>query len=487
MNILSTKLLHPEIKQEIKRERARRDLLAFMRFCWWMPGPLLEGRHTRAIADRITRAVDDLERGISTFLIVRVPFRHGKSDLVSRALPAWFLGRMQLLMPDIIMSGYGGKLIASFSRRVQQIVGSDRYGELWPQTQVDLRRRALERWNVLGSAGEVVAVPIGGGLTGSGGALITFDDYCKSRLEAESAAYRDNVWDQFANDLMTRRAPASIVIVCATPWHVDDVIGRIKRKQAEDPKFPQFEDLAFPARVPGEYDYLFPERFGPEWYDSQRATLGSYAASGLLDVQPVAHSGNLMRVDRVDWLDRVEDFPDTRYVRFWDLASTQRQRLKDSPDRTVGALLGVTREGPWRHVWLKDLVVLTEEAPRRDEIIKATAARDGAAVQIGIESVAGYKDTYSTINAALKGIRSVKKIGVSQDKVVKATPLEAVFEAGHFHCLRAPWRQEFEADFIPFPFGQHDDVVDAVAGAYQMLVSGQGRQEGGVVAGFDAW
>ena len=62
---------------------ARENMLSFMQWCWWMPptSPLIIGRHTKAICDRLTKAVQDFHQGKSTYLLVNVPFRHGKSDL----------------------------------------------------------------------------------------------------------------------------------------------------------------------------------------------------------------------------------------------------------------------------------------------------------------------------------------------------------------------------------------------------------------------
>ena len=93
---------------ELLRRKAQTDLLAFMSYCWWMPTPLRIGRHTLATCARLTKAVDDyLLHGKMTYLLINMPFRHGKSDMVSRALPAYFLGRCSEKQPNVIMSGYG--------------------------------------------------------------------------------------------------------------------------------------------------------------------------------------------------------------------------------------------------------------------------------------------------------------------------------------------------------------------------------------------
>ena len=92
--------------------------------------------------------------------------------------------------------------------------------------------------------------------------------------------------------------------------------------------------------------------------------------------------------------------------------------------------------------------------------------------------MAGYKDTATTMQALLYGQRVVEGIPVSKDKVVRAAPLEPLFEAGHVHLLRAPWNDLFYNEFAGFPKGaKHDDVIDAVSGAYHMLISEPERRE----------
>ena len=48
---------------------------------------------TQAVCDRLTRAVREYREGRSSYLEIVVPYRHGKSDMSSRYLPAWFLGQ----------------------------------------------------------------------------------------------------------------------------------------------------------------------------------------------------------------------------------------------------------------------------------------------------------------------------------------------------------------------------------------------------------
>ena len=65
--------------RDVKLAKARKSHLEFVKHCWMNTGtPFLTGFHTRKISERIDRAFKDFRKGKSTYLMVKVPFRHGK-------------------------------------------------------------------------------------------------------------------------------------------------------------------------------------------------------------------------------------------------------------------------------------------------------------------------------------------------------------------------------------------------------------------------
>lgn len=454
----------------LRRRRARTHLLDFIAYVWWMPSPFIIGRHTRAICAAIDEAIEKYLRGESSFLDVSVPFRHGKSDIVSRALPAYFLARCAEMQPDVIMSGYGAELVEQFSRDTKRIITSPQYAALFPHMHLAKGSNNVGSWAMGGSSGRVTVAGLGGALTGKGGSLLILDDYCKTRSEAVSQRYRDRTWESFQTDFLTRRAPVSIVIVCATPWHVDDIRGRMRKAERENPDFPRFQQLRFPARN-ADGRFLFPERMTETWYKEAYASLGKLSA-GLLDCSPVLEGGNRFDISKVKIHDSVTDFPAGRYIRAWDLASSAKERDKDDPDWTVGELGTTTKINGAQHLWIRDVVSIQAEAPRRDALILNTAKTDGPAVSQYIEAFGGYKDAFTTLKAVLAGVSVVLPAQLPGDKSAKLAPLEPIFDAGNIHLLRGAWNDRFLRQFAEFPDGEHDDFCDPAAILYHMLVKG---------------
>jgi predicted phage terminase large subunit-like protein len=56
-----------------------------------------------------------------------------------------------------------------------------------------------------------------------------------------------------------------------------------------------------------------------------------------------------------------------------------------------------------------------------------------------------------------------------RDKVSRAMPLSAGFESGTIQLCYGEWNQVFINELVNFPDGDHDDIVDAVTGAYNCL------------------
>src|SRR4030042_380717 len=80
--------------EDMGRARARVRHLDFIKYAWQKKNePLIVGQHTMAACGLIDQAMRDFKNGVSTFLKILICFRHGKSDLSSRYLPAHFLGQ----------------------------------------------------------------------------------------------------------------------------------------------------------------------------------------------------------------------------------------------------------------------------------------------------------------------------------------------------------------------------------------------------------
>ena len=463
------------IRLEKWRRAAGKSLLCFMEYCWQLPPttkPFRIGRHTRALCARLDKAVEDFMQGKSTFLNINMPFRHGKSEIVSRYFPAYFLGRCASYQPDVILSGYGTSLVKGFSKKVQAIVGSEAYKQVFPGVEVDPIRRAAEEWCIQGSQGVVTAQGLGGSITGKGGNLIIVDDYCKNREEAESVVIREKMWESFKDDLMTRtNAPAAIVIVCATRWHIDDIVGRIYEEMKKDPDYPRFESLIFPARKAGKdgWDILFPEQYTADWYARQRASLGSYSAAALLDCDPV---GDAMRVFKDDWLCFYDSPPPRSRMNVYILVDSANSK-KENADYTTMWALGF---GADRNYYILDLIhdrlSLSERTRELFDLVKFWAPNNVFWEQVGAMSDVAHIQDVMDREGWHFGITALNHRIAKETRI---RSLQPQFEAhriwlpkylrktavdGHIYF---PVTEFIENEYKIFPGCKHDDMIDPLA------------------------
>ena len=167
---------------------------------------------------------------------------------------------------------------------------------------------------------------------------------------------------------------------------------------------------------------------------------------------------------------------DLSLVRFWDLAATKARPGTD-PDYTVGLLLGRDRSGV---LYVLDLVRVQASDLEVQDLIARTAEIDRLLAKkmdwhqpmIRMEQEPGAASSYligEFRRRKLAGFdfRGVRPRGSKQDR---ARPLSAPVEAGELRLVRAPWNGAFLDELCAFPFGGHDDQVDALSGAFEQLV-----------------
>ena len=156
----------------------------------------------------------------------------------------------------------------------------------------------------------------------------------------------------------------------------------------------------------------------------------------------------------------------TSVVRYWDRASTKKTDTND-PDYTVGIRL---EKDSNNILYVTDLVRIQETPLQVQTAIKNTAIKDGYVTKIGIEEDPGQAGVADAehLTRLLMGYY-VKRNKVMKDKVTRATPVSAQAEAGNIKVLNGKWNEDFFKELENFPEGNHDDIVDALSGAFLMI------------------
>jgi predicted phage terminase large subunit-like protein len=166
---------------------------------------------------------------------------------------------------------------------------------------------------------------------------------------------------------------------------------------------------------------------------------------------------------RREWLRVIDRAPeDMREVRFWDLAAS----TSTSADYTVGARVGLHDDT----LIVSDVVRGRWEWPVALRIIGDTARSDGTAVAQGIEDVGVQKGMTQMLlrEPTLAGL-SIRPIPIHKDKLIRSGPWLARAEQGKVAIVRGAWNAAWLDEVCAFPEASHDDQVDAVSGAVQML------------------
>ena len=458
------------------RRLAQRNMLAFMAACWQggAQTPFVVGRHTRGICAALDGAVNRLKRGVSSYMLIRVPYRHGKSLIVSQYFPAFCLGHLWHLDPDIMLVGCDEELATGFSRSAQSIVQSPQYGITFPGVELHRKYTGASEWGCERRRGRVRALGFGGGAMGRGATILVPDDWCRNREEAESADIRRKRWDAFRNDLMTRRAPVSITAIVGTPWHIDGLQERILAEMRSNPEFPRFEVISYPARErgpDGKWVYLFPERFGEQWYREQYATLTPYEAAGLLDVSPVAASGNMASRG---WFLRVPCPPSgtvIKRVRYWDCAAT----AKRTSDFTASGCVWLYADGS---ECIASITLERVNYAQIGDVMLAQALSDGLDVEQWIEFEKGSMGLIGPAELAkpmlARGITVMlakRPTGPKHTtwKEMLTTAWQLKGRGGGMPIVDGPNVDGFLANVDAAPSPAHDDDLDAVAGAHDAV------------------
>lgn len=443
--------------ESLARQTLRQSLLAWATEVLAGTGQVPAAHHRYLITE-----LESLTLGCTDRLMILMPPGSAKSTYASILFPPWWF--TQHPTSSVIAVSHTHSLAEAFSRRVRNLI-LDREGQLGYSLVPD--ERAAASWRT-SNGGEYMAVGVRGAITGRRADLIIIDDPIKSQWEADSTLHRDQLWEWYKSDLITRLKPGGRIILIMTRWHENDLGGQLLTTNG-----PEWRVLRLPA-IAEDSDLLgrkAGEPLWPKWenldaLERKRATMGERAWMSLFQQAPRQATGSLFKVNGLS----VQDLPQVptgaKVVRAWDLAATVANGSND-PDWTVGVKMFRDQRD---HFVILDVVRIRGTPRETEDTIVATAHLDGQAVTIGLPEDPGQagKAQISYLAGRLAGYRLLTSRETGA-KLTRAMPLASQIEAGNVAIVRAGWNHSLIEELRDFPFGRKDDQVDATVRAFGTL------------------
>lgn len=458
--------------EELDRQRARESFLAFyMRMTGFEPP-----RHIKLIC----RLLQSMEEDKVDRAMVFAPPRHAKTTLCTSLFPAWIIGRHPTAkLMSVVHTG-------AFAGKIGRYVRNHLLKPEWPfETSLADDSKARDRWATL-QGGEYNAFgAIGGNQHGNPAEWLFMDDLVKGRKIAMSAHMRDEIWETYQADLVSRLEGRQKQLMVFTRWNMDDPAGRIL-PEGYMGETGWFRDrntgekwfvLSLPAcadsdrdplgRKPGEW--LWPERFGGDKMEARKAR-GGWMWSALYQQRPSPEEGLMFTTEHIRRFDPTDLDPLSLQVYITsDYAVTEEAGAPD-PDWTVHQVWGVDQDwniyllDMWRGRTLSDRWVMEwlrlvkkwkplrafEEAGQINKGVGPFIVNLMRRHRVAVNRVQLTSSVSKEQRAqGLLGLASMGQMYLPQrDKLQNRPEVLIALDA-------------FEAELLAFPTARHDDTVDA--------------------------
>lgn len=450
---------------------SRNDMLTFARFM--MPDPNTPDDTSKSQYSVkkhhqvICAALEEVEKGAIKRLIISLPPRAGKSLLVSKLFPVWYLGRHP--SHHIITATYNENFAWDFGRGVRDQLRNPLYNQVFPGVALKSGAAAADRVEVT-DGGVLYFTGRGGSLTGRGGHLLLVDDPIKDRKEADSQTVRDTCWNWFNQVFSTRMmTDSAAVVIIMTRWHEDDLVGRLidpSNSYYNPDEAKQWKVINIPAlagdndplgRKPGES--LWPERFSKTFLEGMRRK-DPRGFQALYQGDPTPPDGAFFDMRSIIAYTKPHDMPNRDEMMFY-AASDHAVSMEQGRDKTCFGVVGVDRQD---RIWVMP-DIFWQQAPTN------------LVVEAMIDTMAKYNPLFwwaerghisKSIGPFLRKRMmernvycAIDEITPTHDKQTRAQSIHGRIAMGRVRFPSfAHWWPDAKNELLKFPNGAHDDFVD---------------------------
>ena len=439
-----------------KREFQEKSTSTFMDFVITIWEEFISGDHHKKMA----KAFDDIASGKLKRLIINMPPRHTKSEFASHLFPAYLLGKNPKL--KIIEATHTADLAINFGRKVRDLIDSEEYHELFPETELKADSRSAGKW-LTNKGGEYYAAGIGGALAGRGADLFIIDDP-HSEQDAMSDKAMEEAYEWFMAGPRQRLQPGGAIVIVMTRWSKKDLTGRLIKKMAQDQGADQWQVIEFPAILPSG-NSLWKEFWKLEELESIKASVSPSKWAAQYMQRP---TGEGISIIPKEWFMVWENEkpPKCEYlIQSYDTAFLKSERADFTAITTWGVWYPEGKIGEEMYTGNDAHLILIDCIKERFDFpeLKAEALRLYDFWQpdtVIIEAKA----------SGLPLVQELRRVGIpvntfspgkGQDKIARLNSVSPIFQDGRVWIPENRWGEELMEEVSDFPNGENDDLVDA--------------------------
>ena len=423
----------------------------------------------------ICKKLMEVWRGETTYLIINIPPRYGKTELVVKLFSAWCFVKNPSC--EFIHLSYSDLLAMDNSSAIKNLILSSEFQQLW---DIPLTKESDGAWKTK-QGGVFLARSSGGQVTGYGagkvndfkddygfGGCLLVDDPNKPD-DALSDVKRQAVnrrWDEtLKSRLNSTRTP---VIVIMQRLHEDDFCGMLLK----DKEY-HFEQLILPAIIDegkSTERALWESKHTLEQLKKMQAKNG-YMFSGQMQQRPSPLGGGIIKSA---WFGYYDVLPKIKYrAIFVDTA----QKEKESNDYQVATLWGLGEDG---NLYLIDMMRDKFQAYELEVRIpafwnKAKVDKSSPLRFMGVEDKASGTQLIQNIQHKIRPAIPLKPIERSRSKLERVMDVQGYIESGYVKLPRnAPFLNDFIHECEAFTANDshpHDDQIDTMCDAIIMMLN----------------
>ena len=403
-------------------------------------------------------------------LHIEAPREHAKTTIMSVKYPIWRIGRDHDIR--IVVVSKTSSFATNILREVRGNIEDNEYvRRVFPDLEADKpwgdEAFQVKRTKIM-KMPTFYGVGLGGQLTGMRADLVILDDpYDLNEVQTEAQREKTENW--IKSIVMNIIVPGGELVFISTRWHQDDYAGKVIGQSVENGG-PWVVKVYKAIQDDGE-TVLWPNRWPMERLMARKRQVGSLIFECQFNNDPSGFEGALFKESWLTYYDPSIMTPG--FVKDLSFVMGVDPAISESPEADRTALVDVACDRRRGDIYVVDVWADRVDFPSQvEKIVERGRRRSIAGVpgnmkigKIGVESVAYQKALYSSLYR--EGLPVVEVKHSKRSKLERMLGLQPHFMNGRIRLpdpkvIRVNWYDKFMEEYLSYPRGRHDDILDAL-------------------------